>query len=285
MTINHDKHIPQKIWFLWFQGLESAPALVQKCFASWQQQNPKWEIILLTDDNLNDYLKLDLTVQQQLKLSRAHLADLIRLKLLSTYGGVWVDATSFCVQPLDEWLGNAAPSGFFAFRNPGKDRLLSNWFLGANAGNPIVTKLYNDLIVHWQSNHFANRQKDFLTKLLKKLLNNSPKTTKFWSSWFITKILKVSPYYIFHYKFTDLITRDRQCQAIWSGTQHIEADPAHQLKKNIGIYTPLSTTIAQQIDSLDTPVHKLNWKVKESESAERCVLDYLYETQTLKALT
>merc|ERR1712232_1418088 len=40
---------------------------------------------------------------------------LLRLILLVLYGGVWVDSTMLCRRPLDGWLPEAAPNGFFAF--------------------------------------------------------------------------------------------------------------------------------------------------------------------------
>ncbi|MBV5261808.1 hypothetical protein FLX56_25680 [Synechococcus moorigangaii CMS01] len=39
--------IPKRIWMLWYQGLDKAPFLVQRCIQRWKDLNPDWEIIIL----------------------------------------------------------------------------------------------------------------------------------------------------------------------------------------------------------------------------------------------
>ena len=47
------------IWIFWKQGMEQAPKLIQKCFESVCRNKPKgFDIVLLSDDNLNDYIQL-----------------------------------------------------------------------------------------------------------------------------------------------------------------------------------------------------------------------------------
>ncbi len=54
------------------------------------------------------------------------LSNFARLELLSTIGGVWVDATVYPERPLSQWVENeVGEDGFFAFRSPGDDRVLS----------------------------------------------------------------------------------------------------------------------------------------------------------------
>ncbi|RBW46370.1 capsular biosynthesis protein, partial [Psychromonas sp. B3M02] len=81
--------IPRKIWLLWYQGLENAPYLIKKCIASWIKHNPTWEIIVLDESNLHNYITLKAPQETLTKLSPAHRSDLLRLKLLHEYGGVW----------------------------------------------------------------------------------------------------------------------------------------------------------------------------------------------------
>ena len=40
-----------KVWICWLQGIENAPDLVQKCYASLHKNLEEKEIILLTEDN------------------------------------------------------------------------------------------------------------------------------------------------------------------------------------------------------------------------------------------
>ncbi|HGG8842291.1 TPA: capsular polysaccharide synthesis protein, partial [Enterobacter soli] len=46
------------IWICWFQGLESAPELVKRCIESVQRNTPDAQVVILTDDNIPDYLSL-----------------------------------------------------------------------------------------------------------------------------------------------------------------------------------------------------------------------------------
>src|ERR1700691_1037199 len=94
--------IPKTIWFLWFQGLDQAPAVVRKCHESWVARNPGWRVVMLDDTTLGAFASVDYAAGNISRLSRQHKSDLLRLDLISHHGGVWVDATCFCVQPLDE---------------------------------------------------------------------------------------------------------------------------------------------------------------------------------------
>ena len=126
--------VPKIIWFLWFQGIENAPYLVKKCLSSWKKHNPGWEIRFLDDTNVKQYIDIEHIIQKNHRhVSKQVLSDLIRINLLKEYGGVWVDSTCFCCQPLDEWLDSYMSEGFFAFHRPGIDRPISNWFLVAGA--------------------------------------------------------------------------------------------------------------------------------------------------------
>src|SRR5690606_23029229 len=89
------------IWTLWMQGVDTAPPLVRACIESWRVLNPTWRAVALDRATLGDWVDLDdiidisrrdITVQKQ--------AVVARLALLKRYGGVWVDATVFCLRPL-----------------------------------------------------------------------------------------------------------------------------------------------------------------------------------------
>ena len=67
-------------------------------------------------------------------ITYAAKSDFVRICILKKYGGLWVDATTYCTIPLDDWLEKYIQSGFFSFnletRPKGQpDRLLSSYFL------------------------------------------------------------------------------------------------------------------------------------------------------------
>ena len=120
--------LPRTIWMYWQQGESSCPPLVKNCVDSWRYLNPEWEVKVLDKTtarslvDLQDYeFRDDIGIQMY--------SDIIRIKLLSEFGGVWADASLFCSQPLDDWLPNYLADDFFAFASHRNDRLMTNWFL------------------------------------------------------------------------------------------------------------------------------------------------------------
>jgi mannosyltransferase OCH1-like enzyme len=266
--------VSKKIWILWLQGMEKAPAIVKSCYLSWKNHNPDWEIILLDEDNLADYVQVDLPESKIKSLTPNGYANLIRLKLLIQYGGVWVDATTCCMKPLDEWLPENVKSGFFAFRNPGPDRLMSNWFLVSAPANYLTTTLYETIIAYWRDNQLSNTHKGPLITPFEKLFNRHARYTKYWFHPIITKVLRIFPYFNFHYNFTKLLDDDQKFKEIWQQTPDIPADIPHYVLHS-KMLLPLSEQVKSHIDNQESPLYKLSWKYDETKFSEGCALDYL----------
>ena len=90
----------QIIWQYWAQGYENVPPIVKRCLDSVEKFSDGFILVRLTDDNLSDYLDLPEFVQNKRSaFSRAFFSDLLRLLLLKTYGGLWLDATVLLSAP------------------------------------------------------------------------------------------------------------------------------------------------------------------------------------------
>ena len=48
--------LPQTVWTFWLQGWDAAPMVCRASLASWQRQNPDWQITALSGENLGDWL-------------------------------------------------------------------------------------------------------------------------------------------------------------------------------------------------------------------------------------
>lgn len=86
------------IWQYWGQGFDKKdlPEIVQICFASIDKYKGDFEVIRLSDDTVSDYIEFPEEVLRKLRegiFTRTAFSDLLRLALLNTYGGVWLDAT------------------------------------------------------------------------------------------------------------------------------------------------------------------------------------------------
>lgn len=140
------RDIPKIIWMFWDSGFENAPEVVQLSVRSWQEMNPDYEVILLSNDNLEQYLGFDFNAIFQISTARclpATKADLLRLHLLSKHGGIWVDATTFCLTPLSQWLASAIEHcGLFNFRHKYDISCpVEAWFIASPKSSIIINKV------------------------------------------------------------------------------------------------------------------------------------------------
>ena len=140
-SIDKNIPIPKVIYIFWYQGFENAPEIVKRCVGSWKTCNKNWQINLLDKTNITKYVEFDFENKAINNKSIAHKSDLLRLKLLMENGGVWVDATTYCIEPLDNWIYDFSDNGLFFFGKPFQDRLISNWFIAAQKDNYLIKTL------------------------------------------------------------------------------------------------------------------------------------------------
>ena len=102
------------IWQYWAQGYEDIPPVVRRCLESVEEYASGYTLVRLSDENLSEYLDLpDFVQRKRAVYSKAHFADLLRLMLLSVYGGIWMDATILLSGRIPE---EYARCDFFVFR-------------------------------------------------------------------------------------------------------------------------------------------------------------------------
>ena len=185
---NRSSHnIPKRIWIYWAQGWEDAPPIVQVCRDSWIKCNKDWEVVLLTEKNLSDYIALDVLEDRQIPY--VWRADVIRLYLLEKYGGVWADATTFCTMPLDGWLPGVTRTGFFAFDKP--KTTLASWFLVAEEHNSLMREWKKYADWYWKYTHEGKRYWIFFTFEYLLFLNK-----KIQNIWYNTAYISSSGAYV-----------------------------------------------------------------------------------------
>ena len=147
-----------KVWVCWLQGMETAPELVKTCYRSLQQHLHGREIVLLTEQNYREFVTFPAHIEQKIAsgaISRTHFSDLLRVELLCTYGGTWIDATVFCSgKNIPDYM---LDSELFFFQNlkPGLDghaTCLSSWLMTACAHHPILELTRALLWEYWRTN-------------------------------------------------------------------------------------------------------------------------------------
>lgn len=103
------EHVPRnrKIWIMWWQGEDEAPFLIKKCIESIRENSDGAEVIVITKENYENYVTLPAYIIEKHNsgiISFAQLSDIMRINLLSSHGGLWLDATIWCSQPIPKEL-------------------------------------------------------------------------------------------------------------------------------------------------------------------------------------
>ncbi len=141
-----NRPLPKIIWLFWHSGLKDAPEVVRRSLTTWQHFNPDHEVRFLDLAEAEAVLGVDLQAlfeRLTVDLGWAGKSDLIRMMLLAKFGGVWADATTFCLKPLSEWLHDEIfVNGFFCFRWASKlsDRDMISWFLASIPGHTLTVR-------------------------------------------------------------------------------------------------------------------------------------------------
>ncbi|KAJ3208391.1 hypothetical protein HDU67_006775 [Dinochytrium kinnereticum] len=96
--------IPKKIWTFWHDN--NPPQTIQECIYGWKRFNPDYEITVITEDNLSDYIRMPVPYSFQ-DAYVSFKADWVRLAVLREQGGIWLDASIIVTDSLD-WIQEKA---------------------------------------------------------------------------------------------------------------------------------------------------------------------------------
>lgn len=133
----------QKVWVCWFQGMEQAPEIIKICQASLRRYLKEREIVVLTDENISQYVTFPEHIQRKYregKIPQAQYSDLLRLELLTRYGGTWIDATVLCTGSHYPQEILNADLFFFQYIREGNEDFhgISNWFITASSNQKAL---------------------------------------------------------------------------------------------------------------------------------------------------
>ena len=167
------------LWVFWHSGKENAPLIAQGCFLAMQKYMSEYKIIFLDEKNLKEYISFPNFIYEKIEKNFfgektiTFFSDLLRLALLHTYGGVWLDATIFLSAKIPNDL---LKKDFFVFKKkkkPSKDELekvlhsryfaysyfnynddfkvkMFSAFIIAKSKNPFISAMLDILMAYWQ---------------------------------------------------------------------------------------------------------------------------------------
>lgn len=104
-----------------------------------RRMHPHWDYRLWTDDDLPPMRNRDAFERST---SWCQKADVLRYEVLRTFGGVYVDADSLALKPLDALLSGAT---MFAAYERGTSGLIANGVIGCVPGHPVMERLIREL--------------------------------------------------------------------------------------------------------------------------------------------
>lgn len=145
-----DIPIPKIVWTFW--DTKKIPDTVQDCIKTWKFLNPDFQVIVINKNTLKQYTNVKVDKLQHSKDFPARFSDFVRVNILAEHGGVWLDASNICTQPLSAWLGkiyakkpNTEFIGFYSneFTTKKKYPVIENWAFACTA-NCQFMKLWRD---------------------------------------------------------------------------------------------------------------------------------------------
>ncbi len=252
--------------------------MVRKCYESWHNLNPGWKIILLDQWILPKYFDSGYLDNKE-NIGLQAKTDIIRVYLLSKYGGVWADATLYCKKPLDTWLPEYISDGFFAFKSEKKDRIMTTWFLYGNQNSQLLNAWFNSINDYWINNDFK-KQTESKKQILRKLTSLRKRhlvSNKIWFSKFVLNCLKVYPYPINMYLFEKAIQKNN-LEQLWANAPESMDTIPEKLQNVFGINEMLTPESKQFLSSPKTTMHKLNWRQDKGEALPGSNLEFLLKS-------
>lgn len=118
---NEEKDVDNyPIWVFWWQGKDKMPDVVRVCFNSIIQNSNSHPVIFIDKDNFKEYVFIEESIYNKfgIGLTVTQFSDIIRLKLLSIYGGLWLDSTVLLTSKLPN---NIWGSSLFTIKNEARD--------------------------------------------------------------------------------------------------------------------------------------------------------------------
>lgn len=93
-----------QIWFMWWQGEQEMPSLIRVCYASIKKNFKQGIVTMITEKNYKDYVTIPehiIELFKSKKINIVNFSDVLRVFLICTRGGLWVDATMMVLKEIE----------------------------------------------------------------------------------------------------------------------------------------------------------------------------------------
>ncbi|KAK5988871.1 Glycosyltransferase afumC [Cladobotryum mycophilum] len=154
----------KNVWAFWHSGFNSMHPWLRRNVIGWVRRlGPEWNVHVLDDvrgseTNIRNYLAPEMLPEAinnytaDGKYKGVHTSDVVRLALVLTYGGVWLDVGTILLRHVDDicWKEIEDPSspvevGGYAFFGSAM-----NGFFAAKKDNPLLRQWHNAYLSLWE---------------------------------------------------------------------------------------------------------------------------------------
>ncbi|CDW75669.1 UNKNOWN [Stylonychia lemnae] len=174
----HDKmteqsNIPKKIHFIWI-GKNDLPQNFRDFYQNqWKQTHSDYEFKIWTDEDIKDMIFTNDQIIKDPEFNSGLRADALRLEILQTYGGIYIDIDMAVVKKLDELLFKdidfiIGVSNTQAFE-------LNNAIIASIPNHPILQYLIDNLKINMQKHIQDANKKIQLMSLMSQMTGDDIK--------------------------------------------------------------------------------------------------------------
>lgn len=162
------EHGEKIVWQYWDKGITQAPKIVQACVHSVSENLPKgYKHIVLDDRTVSQFVQIPDFITKKMtsspSFSKTFYSDILRLFLLSKYGGIWIDATVLLTSQIPE---NLLQSDFFCFYRGEEPKNVDRF----EKFNPMYFSWRKDFLVRMCNSFIIAKPRHPFTEALKSIL-------------------------------------------------------------------------------------------------------------------
>lgn len=122
------------------------PDIVKACYASTKRYANQHPVILITEQNYQEYATMPDYILQKVKkheISLTHFSDMLRINLLKQHGGIWTDSTLLFTRDVDSIMNPDAD--FYTCHHTAKKTRMWQTASGQSSLWPVVKIIFYPL--------------------------------------------------------------------------------------------------------------------------------------------
>ncbi len=219
------------IWMFW-NDEGWMPKIVKRCIES-VRRHVNDRVIILTENTVGDYITIPEHVMEKYRrgiISQTHFSDILRVSLLSVYGGTWIDATVYLTGSIPEkymkcdlCMVRGDTWGMDEYHR--LTGMCSSWYISSRPGNEFIVAVRDALFGYWALEE------------------------------------KLKEYFLIHILIAGLLDTNKRYKKQWDDMSFLSAQDAHYLSAN------LTKTFSEEkwrdIKEVSF-MHKLSYKIRVS---------------------